>query len=209
MTTRSEAAMATVNLLGLADHGRRVPDEEFEEAEFEPGYTYELIDGRLYVLPTPNPAENDLEEWLGYKLRVYSHQAPEVIVKVSSKARVYVPGRSWTTCPVPDIAAYRDYPYHLPPRARSWRNVSPALVVEILVDAHPHKDLVRNVDLYLQVPSIREYWILDGRDDPDRPILVVYRRRGRNWLRPREYSHGERYSTPLLPGFSLLLDPHR
>ncbi|HEY1379730.1 MAG TPA: Uma2 family endonuclease [Gemmataceae bacterium] len=199
--------MATVNMLGLVDHGRRVSDEEFEDADFEPGYLYELIDGRLSVLPTPNPSENDLEEWLGYKLRVYSHQAPEVINKVSGKARVFVPGRPGTTCPVPDLTAYRDYPFHLPARARTWRNVSPILVAEILVDSHPHKDLVRNVGLYLQVQTVREYWIIDGRDDPDQPILIVRRRRGRAWLRPREYAYGETYTTPLLPGFSLLIDP--
>jgi hypothetical protein len=31
----------------------------------------------------------------------------------------------------------------------------------------------------LQVPSIREYWIIDGRDDPGRPVMLVHRRRGR------------------------------
>src|SRR3954466_8351290 len=154
--------MATVNILGLADHGRPVSDDDFEEADFEPGYKYELIDGRLYVLPLPNPPENDLEEWLRYKLRVYSHQAPEVINKVTGKARVFVSGRPGTTSPEPDLAAYRGYPFHLPARARDWRHVSPVLVVEILLDADPHKDLVRNVGLYLQVPSIREYWVLDG-----------------------------------------------
>jgi Uma2 family endonuclease len=201
--------MTTINVLGLADHGRSVSDEEFEEAEFEPGFIYELIDGRLYVLPVPNPPENDLEEWLGYKLRVYCHQAPEVINKVSSKARVFVPGRPGTTCPVPDITAYHGYPFHLPARARNWRNVSPVLVAEVLVDADPHKDLVRNVGLYVQVPSIREYWILDGRDDPDQPTLIVHRRRGRGWLKPREIPYGGTYATPLLPSFELVIDPRR
>lgn len=199
--------MKTIHVLGLADHGRLVTDDEFEDAEFEPGYLYELIDGRLYVLPVPNPSENDLEEWLGYKLRVYAHQAPEFINKVTAKARVFVPGRPGTTVPVPDIAAYKDYPFELPARARNWRNVSPILVVEVLVDSDPHKDLVRNVELYLHVPSIREYWVLDGRDDPDEPKLVVRRRRGRAWMRPRTIDFGESYSTALLPSFRLIVDP--
>ncbi|HEX4590826.1 MAG TPA: Uma2 family endonuclease [Gemmataceae bacterium] len=201
--------MKTINVLGLADHGRQVSDEEFDDAEFEQGYLYELIEGRLCVLAMPNPPENDLEEWLGYKLRVYSHQAPEVINKVTAKARVFVPGRPGTTAPDPDIAAYRNYPFHLPARARSWRNVSPILVAEVLVDSDPHKDLVRNVELYLQVPTIREYWILDGRDDPDEPTMIVRRRRGRVWLRPRKFGFGETYTTPLLPSFYLIVDPRR
>ena len=67
---------------------------------------------------------------------------------------------------------------------------------------------LRNVELYLRVPSIREYWIFDPRQDPDRPTLRVYRRRGSRWQRPVDVAPGETYTTPLLPGFALLLDPH-
>jgi Uma2 family endonuclease len=87
--------------------------------------------------------------------------------------------------------------------------VSPILVVEVLKNSDHYKDLVRNVDLYAQVPTIREYWILDGRDSADEPTLIVRRRRGKNWLRPREIAYGETYTTPLLPGFELVIDPRR
>ena len=63
--------------------------------------------------------------------------------------------------------------------------------------------------LFLQVPSIKEYWILDPRDDPDRPTMLVYRRRGLRWQNVIEVAFGESYRTRLLPGFELLLDPHR
>jgi Uma2 family endonuclease len=69
--------------------------------------------------------------------------------------------------------------------------------------------LIRNVNLYLQVPSIQEYWILDGQDDPDKPSLLVYRRRGKQWQKPREIGYQETYTTPLLPGFKLVVDPRR
>jgi hypothetical protein len=69
--------------------------------------------------------------------------------------------------------------------------------------------LIRNVRLYLRVPSIQEYWVLDGRPDPERPTLIVYRRRGQDWQAPIEIGYGETYTTRLLPGFKLLLDPHR
>jgi Uma2 family endonuclease len=86
--------------------------------------------------------------------------------------------------------------------------VSPILVVEVLSSDDPDKDLVRNVDLYHQVPTIKEYWVIDGRDDPNRPTLLVYRRHGRKW-RTYELAFGETYTTKLLPGFTLLLDPRR
>lgn len=201
--------MATVaTKLGLADHGHPISLEEFESAEFEEGYKYELIDGRLYVSPTPNLPEDENVNWLYEKLVAYKMKHSKVIKYLSQKARVFVPGRDEVTCPEPDISVYRVFSGDMPPRSRRWQNYSPILVIEVLYDADPHKDLVRNVELYLQVPSIREYWVLDSRDFPDEPTLIVYRRRGRRWGRS-EYVYGETYATKILPGFKLLIDPSR
>jgi Uma2 family endonuclease len=194
--------------LGLADHGHPVTLEEFESAEFEEGYKYELIDGRLYVSPAPNyPEDYDLS-WLFEKLVEYKRRHPGVIGHLSQKARVFVPGRSEVTCPEPDISVYGAFRANQPVGRRTWRSMSPILVVEVLFDADPHKDLVRNVELYLQVPSVREYWILDARDTPEQPTLIVHRRRGRRWV-TREYEFGQVCRTQLLPGFSLRIDPSR
>lgn len=99
------------------------------------------------------------------------------------------------------------WPHHLPVRERRWQDIRPVLVVEVLYDDDPDKDLVRNVELYLQVPSIREYWIIDGRNDPDRPVMFVYRRRGRRWQNVIRVAAGDVYETRLLPDFRLLLEP--
>jgi Uma2 family endonuclease len=56
------------------------------------------------------------------------------------------------------------------------------------------------------VPSIKEYWILDAREDADFPTLLVYRRRGRRWQEPITVGPNATYTTPLLPGFTLSLD---
>ncbi len=199
--------MATVTRLGPADHGRPMTLDEFETGNYEDGYKYEIIDGKLYVSPLPDLPENRLEEWLTSELRWYARQNPEVINYVSSKARVLVPGRPGITIPEPDQAAYRDFPRHLPLDEVNWHEVSPILVAEVLLHGQPDKDLVRNVELYLQVPSIREYWVFDAREDPSRPVLHVYRRRGLRWQRRIEVAPGETYTTRLLPGFELLLDP--
>jgi len=193
--------------LTLADHGKRLSLDEFETAAFQEGYKYELIDGRLYVSPAANEPEDWNQAWIYDLLREYSRDHPRVINRVSFGARVFVPDRRPTTCPEPDVAAYHDYPVGAARRYLNWRMVSPVLVVEVLCDSDPHKDLVRNVDLYLQVPSIREYWIIDSRVDPDEPTLIVHRRRGDKWV-TREYQYGQTYTTKLLPGFSLRIDPH-
>src|SRR5580704_15527034 len=103
--------MASVQLkLGAADHGRQLSLDEFDEAEFEPGSKYEIIDGRLYVSNEPNPAENYLETWLFIKLITYSGQRQDIINYVTVKSRLFVHSRREPTVPEPDIAAYRDYP---------------------------------------------------------------------------------------------------
>jgi Uma2 family endonuclease len=198
--------MATVLQLGPADQGRPMNYEEYMAGDYQEGYSYELIDGKLYVLPLPDMPYDCLEQWLFFRLKLYAHNHPEVINHVTNKARVFVPGRRRTTCPEPDIAAFRNYPKHLPLKQRRWQDVSPVLVVEVLSADDPDKDLVRNVELYLQVPSIREYWIVDHRESVDRPRLIVRRRYRGRWS-VREYAAGATYTSRLLPGFSLLIDP--
>jgi Uma2 family endonuclease len=199
--------MAIMTKIGPAEHGRPLTLEEFEAGDYVEGYKYELIDGRLYASPLPDLPENSLEEWLGYKLRVYSHENPNVINYVSGKSRVFIPGRRRTTCPEPDLSAFADFPVDRPIRQRRWQDLHPILVVEVMT-GDAWKDLGRNVELYLQSPSIREYWVLDGREDPDRPTLIQHRRRANRWV-VREFAFGSTFSTRLLPGFRIVIDPRR
>ena len=69
----------------------------------------------------------------------------------------------------------------------------------------PGKDLVRNVELYWLVGSIKEYWVFDAREDADHPSLRVYRRRGKKW-QILDFGPKEIYTTRLFPGFELFLD---
>jgi Uma2 family endonuclease len=193
--------------LGPADAGRRLSLEEFTTASFAEGHKYELIDGRLTVAPAADLIHNELEDWVGDWLREYARERPEVINKVTGKSRVFVPDRPEVTIPEPDLAAYHDFPTGGPISGLRWEDYSPILVVEVLSPDSPRKDLERNVELYRQVPSIREYWVVDQRPDPDRPSLRVYRRRGRGW-RVIDVAFGETYETRLLPGFRLVIDPH-
>jgi Uma2 family endonuclease len=194
--------------IGPADHGRPMALQEFMVSEYAEGYKYELIDGKLYVSPQPNAPEGILDTWVGLQLQLYRAQHPDVINYVCPKARLFVPGRPGVTNPEPDVAAYHDFPLDLDYRDVRWQDVSPVLVVEVLSAEDPDKDLVRNVELYHQVPSIKEYWVVDGRHDPNRPSLTVHVRHGKRW-RVKELAFGDTYTTRLLPGFELVIDPHR
>lgn len=200
--------MAVKLRFGPADHGRPVTADEAADADYAEGFKYEVIDGRFYVSPQPNLPEHSLERWLRRKLERFADDHPDVIGWVANKARVFVPDRPELTVPEPDLAVYRNFPFDVPIRDLNWEEVSPVVVAEVLVDADPEKDLVRNVDLYFQVPSVAEYWVLDGRDNPDEPLLVARRRWEARWV-ITEVPYGETYTTPTLPGFDLLIDPRR
>jgi Uma2 family endonuclease len=200
--------MTTALVIGPTDHGRPLTLEEFKSARWQEGSRYELIDGRLYVSPLPNLPHDRIKEWIADCLRGYARDRPEVINYVTPQARVIVPDRPEVTQPEPDLAAFHDFPRNRPIGQVQWEDVSPLLVVEVVSADDPDKDLVRNVELYLPVPSVREYWIIDPREDADRPTMQVYRRRGRRWQRVIDLAHGDTYKTGLLPGFTLRVDPH-
>lgn len=200
--------MAGVALkFGPADHGRPVTADELAEAEYAGGFEYEVIDGWLFVSPAPNPAEMRLNTWLYNALhRLVGPSGP--LNLVTGRARVYVPDRPDLTVPEPDLAGYTDWPLDLPFEDVRWEEVSPLVVAEVLVAGDARKDLERNVDLYLQVPSISEYWVLDGREVAAEPIFHAHRRYRGRWS-VSEVLYGETYTTKLLPGFSLLIDPRK
>jgi Uma2 family endonuclease len=198
--------MQTATKVGPADHGQGMTLEEFEAADYQEGYKYELIDGRLYVTYEPDPPEDIIEKWLLVELTLYSRQHPRVINYVTDKARIFIPADPPVTVPEPDLAAFRRFPLRLPPDQLRWQDVSPVLVGEVLSPNDPHKDLIRNVQLYLLVPTIKEYWVLDARAPADGPFLRVYRRRGKRW-QTIDLAYGDTYTTPLLPDFRLVLEP--
>lgn len=200
--------MATLLKIGPADHNRPLTLEEFLNACGQEGYHYELIGGKLYVSPLPNAPQGLVERWIYRLLDRYAGDHPEVINFVYGKTRVFVPGAGETTVPEPDVAAYRDFPAALPLDEVRWQDVSPLVVVEVLSEDDPDKDLVRNVELYRQVPSIQEYWILDARASATWPSFLVYRRRDRRrWRKLLTIEPGSTYTTDLFPGFRLTVAP--
>jgi Uma2 family endonuclease len=198
--------MATVTKIGPLDYGRPMSLDEFRHGDYQEGYRYELIDGRLYVSPMENLPEKWVENWLCDKLKGYAEANPKVTNYVVSPGRVSIPGRPDVTTPEPDVLAYKNFPLRRRKSDLRWEDVSPLLVAEVLSADDPGKDLIRNVALYLLVPTIKEYWILDAREDADYPRMIVRRRRGKNWQEAVEVGGGETYTTPLLPGFALTLD---
>ena len=193
---------------GPADHGRPITEELASIARWRPGYQYEIIHGRISVSPLPNYSHDLLSRWLERILEEYASAHSEVFNEVTSHGRVFVPVTEALTAPEPDLCVFKNPSLRKEEKHRmNWQDHHPLLVVEIISESNSDKDETRNVALYLQVPSIREYWILDPREDPCRPSMTVYRRRGKKWQKPISIPGGGVYESPkFLPGFRLVLD---
>lgn len=199
--------MRTKLYLTPEDHGRALTWDEFDSADFAEGSGYEFIHGRLCVTPLPNFPHDVLRDWVAHQLRAYVHQRPDVLRRVCAPARVFLPDMAeGIAAPEPDIACYAILPEGVPLLRIRWQDISPVLVVEVLSEGQVDKDLGRNRRLYVEVPSIREYWVVDNRQATDRPSLIVFRRRGRRWGARLTVGPGETYTTELLPGFSLVME---
>lgn len=197
-------SIASTLKLGPLDAGRDLSEEDYLAAEYEPGYKYELIRGRLEVSPSPGVPQDYAERWLIRHLDAYSLRRPDIINYVSPKARVRIVETAEVSLPEPDVSAYRDFPL-LEVEDTDWRDVSPILVGEIISPGYASKDLRRNPPLYLSLRSIQEYWVLDTRPGLAAELVVHRRVRGR-W-RITNVGYGETYTTGLLPDFELVVQP--
>jgi Uma2 family endonuclease len=185
--------MATVTIrVGPSDHGRAMSLEEFEEAEEEPGYKYEVARGVLEVTQVPDEPHAFYVCYLYGAIERYRLAHPGVILLYGggSEYRLWLPemnsGRH------PDVAVTLR---NTPKGHRGFR--PPALVFEIVsegAEAHA-RDYVAKREEYLRF-GIREYWIVD----PQAQTILVLLRDGDSWVE-RAYSKGQSAEGLVLPGF--------
>src|SRR4051794_31910767 len=74
---KTAARRLPVRVFGADANGTLMTAREFDSAEFEEGYRYELIHGVLIVSDTPLENERDPNGQLEYWLRQYKEQHPE------------------------------------------------------------------------------------------------------------------------------------
>jgi Uma2 family endonuclease len=173
--------------------------DEFEEADFELGYRYELIHGVLVVTPPPLEEERDANEELGRWLRNYQELHPQ-----GKSLDLTLPEQNVRTigqnrrCDRVIWAGLGRRPRSRGPVSR--RDV-PTIEVEFPSSrsADRRRDYEEKKNEYRDL-GVREYWIVDRF----RRMLTVYHRRGARWVK-RLVHEDETYRTPLLPGFELPL----
>lgn len=199
--------MATVELLtepeivpyGPRDAGMPMTLDEFDEAEFEDGFRYELLKGVLVVTPPALEEERDANEELGHWLRNYQESHPK-----GSALDLTLPEQNVRTktqnrrC---DRVIWTGLGRRPRTRGPHRKRDVPTIIVEFpsVRPADQRRDYDEKRIEYRDL-GVREYWIIDRF----RRTMTVYSWRGKRWVK-RVISEKGTYATPLLPGFSLQL----
>jgi Uma2 family endonuclease len=187
-----EASMAqTVTKIGPADHGRCMTLDEFDRAEAQEGYIYELSRGVITVSDVPSPRHLAQVDVLRQHLSEYRASHPGQIRRLAGSGECKILIADLESERHPDIAVYQTPP----PQEDIWSSWLPEIVIEVVSPGSEHRDYVEKREEYLGF-GVHEYWIVDA----GRREVLVLRRTGGRWkervLRPPEV-----YRTGLLPGF--------
>ena len=179
--------------LGPQSNGLLLNPWEFDAAEFEPGWRYELINGVLTVNPPPSIKERDPNEELGRWLRNYqeSHPQGESMDFTVSEQTVHIgPQRRRV-----DRAIWAGL-------GRLPRDEeTPTITIEFVSRGRRNRqrDYQIKRDEY-RLAGVREYWVIDRFERQ----MTVYRFwRDKTTTKTVDQRHS--YTTPLLPGFELPL----
>jgi len=191
MSTLRESAT-----IGPGMAGTLMTPEEFQTAEnWDENYVYELINGVLIVSPPPGEGERGPNGLLDYELRDYQKRHPQ-----GSALDYTLPEqdiRIGNTIRRADRAIWAGLG-----RIPNVRRDVPTIAIEFVSDSRRDRlrDYEQKRDEYLSV-GVREYWVIDRF----RRQMTVYRPDGEDFSE-QVVAEGQRYATPLLPGFELDLE---
>lgn len=181
-------------VLGPEANGVLLTPEEFDNAEFEEGWRYELINGVLIVSPAPLERERDPNEELGRWLRNYQEDHPDgkALDVTLAEHTVYTGRNRRRVDRVLWIGLGR-----LP-----TRNDAPTVAVEFV--SAGKRSFVRDYEEkraeYRSI-GVREYWIIDRFARTMTVFSLSKRGRGAKQI----VTEDDTYTTPLLRGFELPL----
>jgi Uma2 family endonuclease len=154
----------------------------------------EIIDGELFVTPSPGSRHQDAVTELLVRLWQY---AKEHGGKAQPGPRDVV--FTDTTVLEPDVLFVSAE--HLDRSEERYVRGAPDLVVEVSSPSTHRTDQTRKLEVY-QRYGVPEYWFVDL--DGDR--ILVHRLEGARYAGPRVFGRGEALTSPLLPGLSIPID---
>ena len=179
--------------LGPHSNGMLISPWEYDTAEFEPGWRYELVYGVLIVNPAPLLAERDPNEELGHWLRTYQESHPDgsFLDFTVSEQTVHIGSHRRRV----DRAIWAGLG-RLPAK-----DETPTIAVEFVSAGrrNQQRDYKIKREEY-RTAGMKEYWVVDRF----KQTLTVYHF-SRGKITESSYSRDQIYATPRLPGFELPL----
>ncbi len=158
------------------------------------GKRYEIIEGELFVTPAPRSLHQVVVANL--------HLALGQFVKDKGLGRVFVAPLDVVLSEFDVVEP--DLLYISKARGSQLTEANlrgaPDLAVEILSETTAKVDRTAKLKLYARF-GVQEYWIID----PEGPSVEIYRRRQKRLALVSNLSEGDTLTSPLFPGFSLLL----
>ncbi|MDH4200428.1 MAG: Uma2 family endonuclease [Spirochaetia bacterium] len=167
--------------------GRKVTREEYLDLE-EDGFKYEMIDGVLYMSPSPFSSHGECQINLGYCLRAFfiDRDAGKAISEVD----IFLPDGGDVLRP--DITVVLKENYGI---IKGHIHGVPDIVAEILSEATQARDLGAKAERYL-FNGVKEYWIID----PDKKSIAIWiNLDNKKWQK----KDGNRMESSALTGFIL------
>jgi Uma2 family endonuclease len=191
--------MATASLpkstrsFGPGSNGILMTPREFDRADFEDGWRYELINGVLIVSPIPLENEADPNGELEYMLRNYRNNHPQGAALDATMPERIV--RTLENRRRADRVIWTGLG-RLPRRYET-----PTVIAEFVSEGKRdrERDYETKRDEYMEL-GVKEYWIIDRFEK----TMTVWTRQG-NRNRKRVVRAQQVYRTDLLPGFELPL----
>jgi Uma2 family endonuclease len=177
--------------LGPTSAGLLLTLKEFDRARFRRGWRYELIHGVLVVSPIPSEQERDPNEELGYWLRQYRDSHPQgSSLDVTLGEHEIQTKKNRRRADRVIWAGLGRLPEDRDP---------PTIAVEFVSAGkiNQERDYIAKRAEYREI-GVRQYWVIDRF----RRSLTVY-----DFSGEKDQEHlipeGQKYATPLLPGFEL------
>ncbi len=156
---------------------------------------YELLDGELSMVPTPNIAHQSVQAALGSQLYTF--------VKERDLGQVFFSptdvALSDTDIVQPDLLFVSREREHILTRANI--RGAPDLIVEIRSDSTAERDGTLKRALYAE-HGVQEYWLAD----PEAMTITVLLLDEDGFAEVATYQKGQTLTSPTLPGFSVNLD---
>lgn len=181
----------TATKVGPQDHGRRMSLVDFDHAEVQEGYLYELSRGVITVSDVPNLRHFAQINAIRRQIHAYDATHPGRIYSIGSGSECKLLLAGWESERHPDIAIYRTPP---PDSENVWAEWVPDVLIEVLSRSSAHRDLVEKREEYFDF-GVKEYWIFDA----DEVEMLVLTRSREKW-NERRIRPPKIYRTRLLPG---------